>query len=241
MGKRGHLFNILNKIMLVKIFCTKKNRCRGLWHHACMSIWDERKERNERHLFVSRRLDMAPPVTAVALMFAGTWLCAWAVSAALVAQGMHSMPLRYSIAFAVAYACFFCLVRIWCDFAKREPSRAKSGGYFDLPIADAEGCLWVLAIFALMFILSGVFWAVGGYALLLEVAFEVAFAGTVVRGMGKQSMLGNWANALLRRTWWMALLVMALLAGFAATMQSAAPETDTIAQAYKSIKAKQPK
>jgi hypothetical protein len=130
-----------------------------------MTDWDERKERNERHLFVSRRLDMAPPITAVALIFAGTWLCAWAVSAALVAKGMHSMPLRYA----------------------------------------------------------------------------VAFAGTVVRGMGKQSMLGNWASALLRKTWWMALLVMALLSSFAATMQNAAPEAKTIAQAYKSIKAKQPK
>jgi hypothetical protein len=61
----------------------------------------------------------------------------------------------------------------------------------------------------------------------------VAFAGTVVRGMGKQSMLGNWASALLRKTCWMALLGMVLLAGFAHTMQNAAPQTDTIAQAYK--------
>ncbi len=206
-----------------------------------MTNWDERKERNERYLFVSRRLDRAPPVTAVALIFAGTWLCAWLVSAALLAKGMHSMPLRYAVAFAVAYGCFFGLVRIWCDFAKRDPADAKSGGNFDLPSGDGEGCLWVLAIFALAFILSGLFWAVGGYALLLEVAFEVAFAGTVVRGMGKQSMLGNWVGALLRRTWWMALLVMALLAGFASTMQKAAPQADTIAQAYKAIKAKQSK
>jgi hypothetical protein len=207
-----------------------------------MTDWDERKERNERHLFVSRRLDMAPPITAVALIFAGTWLCAWAVSAALVAKGMRSMPLRYSIAFAIAYGCFFCLVRIWCDFAKRDPSGAKSGSNFDLPSGgDGEGCLWILAIFALVFVLSGLFWMVGGYALLLEVAFEVAFAGTVVRGVGKHSMLGGWASALLRKTWWMALLVMALLASFSATMQNAAPEADTIAQAYKSIKAKQPK
>ena len=151
------------------------------------------------------------------------------------------MPLRYSIAFAIAYGCFFCLVRIWCDFAKREPSGAKSGSNFDIPTVDGEGCLWIFAIFALVFVFSGLFWAVGGYALLLEVAFEVAFAGTVVRGIGKQSMLGNWAVTLLRRTWWMALLVMTLLAGFASTMQNAAPEANTIAQTYKAIKAKQPK
>jgi hypothetical protein len=207
-----------------------------------MTFWDERKERNERHLFVSRRLDLAPPVTAVALIFTGTWLFAWLASAALLAVGVERMPLRYAAAFAVAYGCFFGLVRIWCDFAKREPDK-KSGGYnLDIPGVDAgEGCLIVLAVVALAFILSGLFWAIGGYGLLLEVAFEVAFAGTVVRGIGKQSMVGQWARALWQRTWWIALLVMLLVAGFAAVMQKAAPEARTISQAYKSVKAKQPK
>jgi hypothetical protein len=207
-----------------------------------MTSWDERKERNERHLFVSRRLDLAPPVIAVALMFTGTWLFAWLASAALLAAGMESMPLRYAAAFTLAYGCFFGLVRIWCDFAKREPDKKSSGTSFDLPGVDGgEGCLIVLAVAALAFILSGLFWAMGGYGLLLEVAFEVAFAGTVVRGIGRQSMVGQWARALLQRTWWIALLVMLLVAGFAAVMQNAAPEAQTLSQAYKSVKAKQPK
>lgn len=205
-----------------------------------MTAWNERTERNERHLFVSRRLDMAPPITAVALIFTGTWLCAWAASAALLAGGVRTLPMRYALAFAVAYACFFGLVRVWCDYAKREPLQAKSGSGWDVPGIDAgEGCLWVLAIAALAFVLSGLFWLVGGYALLLEVAFEVAFAGTVVRGIGKQSMLGHWAQALLRRTWWIALLVVVLLVGFASAMQRAAPQANTLAQAYKSIQARQ--
>ncbi len=208
-----------------------------------MTAWNERTERNERHLFVSRRLDMAPPVTAVALIFTATWLCAWAASAALLAGGMHSLPLRYTVAFAVAYGSFFGWVRVWCDYAKCDPGQAKSGSGWDGSGLDVggEGCMWVLAAAALAFVLSGLFWLVGGYALLLEVAFEVAFAGTVVRGIGRQSMLGYWAQALLRRTWWIALLVMALLAGFAAVMQRAAPGADTLAQAYKSIQARQPK
>ncbi len=207
-----------------------------------MTFWDERKERNERHLFVSRRLDLAPPVTAVALIFTGTWLFAWLASAALLAAGLLSMPLRYAAAFTGAYGCFFGLVRIWCDFAKREPEKKNSGTGFDLPGIDAgEGCLIVLAVAALAFILSGLFWSIGGYGLLLEVAFEVAFAGTVVRGIGKQSMVGHWARALLQRTWWIALLVMALVAGFAAMMQHAAPEAQTMSQAYKNLNAKQPK
>ncbi len=214
-------------------------RC-SMWHHAGMSFWDERKARNERHLFVSRRLDMAPPVAAVALIFTGTWLCAWLASAALHRLGMHSMPLRYAIAFAIAYGCFFVFVRVWCDFAKRDPER-KGGGYFDLPFVDAEGCLVVLAFVALAFVLSGLFWAIGGYGLLLEVAFEVAFTGTVVRGIGRQSMLGNWASALLKRTWWIALIVMLVVCAIAVMMQNAAPEATTMQKAYSQIKSKQPK
>ena len=206
-----------------------------------MSNWDERKARNERHLFVSRRLDRAPPITAVALMFTFTWLCAWAVSTGLLATGMRQMPLRYALAFCVAYASFFLWVRIWCDFAKRDPDKKDAGLFSDFPVAEAEGCLWVFAILFLAFALSGLFWLVGGYSLLLEVAFEFAFAGTVVRGIGRQSMLGNWPQLLLKRTWWMALVVMLALMGFASVMQSAAPETSTIAAAYKSIKSKQPK
>ena len=205
-----------------------------------MSFWDERKERNERHVFVSRRLDQAPPVTAVALMFTGTWLCAWLASAGLLQLGLQSMPLRYALAFALAYVCFFGFVRIWCDFAKREPERKNSSTSFDVPSGgDAEGCLIVLAAVALAFVLSGLFWLIGGYGLLLEVAFEVAFAGTVVRGIGRQSMLGNWPKVLFQRTWWIALIVMVAVAAFAAMMQSAAPQALTAAQAYKSIKAKQ--
>ena len=85
------------------------------------------------------------------------------------------------------------------------------------------------------------FFSVGGYSLLLEVAFEVAFTGTVVRGIGRQSMLGNWPLLLLKRTWWMVLVVMLALMGFASVMQLAAPETSTMGAAYKSIKSKQPK
>ncbi len=211
-----------------------------LWHHAAMNDWDERKERNERHLFVSRRLDLAPPVTAVALIFTGTWLCAWLASAALLALGLHNMPLRYAVAFVAAYACLFGFVRIWCDFAKREPEHKSASSNFDLPSGgDGEGCLIVLALFALAFVLSGLFWFIGGYGLLLEVAFEVAFTGTVVHGISKQSMLGNWPKALLQRTWWIALIVMVAVAAFAAMMQSAAPGSLTTAQAYQAIKAKQ--
>lgn len=206
-----------------------------------MDFWEPHTERNKRHLFVSRRLDLAPPVTAVALIFTATWLCAWLASSMLLALGLRNMPLRYALAFALAYACFFGFVRLWCDFAKREPEHKNAGNNFDIAGVDGgEGCLVVLGVLALAFVLSGLFWAIGGYALLLEVAFEVAFTGTVVRGVGRQSMLANWPKALLQRTWWMALITMLLLATFAGMMQRAAPEAATMSQAYKAIKAKQP-
>lgn len=207
-----------------------------------MGFWDTRKERNERHLFVSRRLDLAPPVAAVALIFVATWLSAWLASAMLLTLGLHSMMVRYVLAFGIAYVCFFGFVRVWCDFAKREPEYKSSSGNWDIPsTGDVEGCLVMLGLMALAFVASGLFWAIGGYALLLEVAFEIAFAGTMVRGIGKQSMLGNWPKALLQRTRWMALVVMVTVAVVAAMLQSAAPEAVTMAQSYKAIQAKKSK
>jgi hypothetical protein len=206
-----------------------------------MTYWDERKERNERHAFVSQRLDLAPPVFAVALMFAGMWLIGWLVSAAMLARGLHSLPVRYAIACVVAYVCFFCFVRIWSEFAKRQPTLKIAERKNAIGPGLGEVLSWFFPFLLIPLLFSGLVWLVGGYALLLEVAFEIAFAGTVVRGLSKQALLGNWALSLLRRTWFVALLMIALLCGFAATMQNAAPEADTIAQAYKSIKAKQPK
>jgi hypothetical protein len=206
-----------------------------------MTDWDERKERNERHAFVSQRLDLAPPVFAVALMFTGMWLIGWLVSAALLARGLHSLPLRYAIACFVAYAGLFCFVRLWSQYAKRQPSLKIAARNNLIGAGLGELCAWLLPFIIIPLLFSGFVWLVGGYALLLEVAFEIAFAGTVVQGLSKRALLGNWASALLRRTWFMALLMMALLCGFAAMMQHAAPETDTIAQAYEAIKAKQPK
>lgn len=227
--------------MLVKIFHAAKTDPYRLWHHLSMSIWDERKERNERHAFVSQRLELAPPIFAVTLMCIGIWLIGWLVSAALLVRGLYSLPLRYAIACVVAYACLFCFVRIWSEYAIRKPILKIAERNNLIGAGLGEVFAWLLPFIIIPLLISGMVWLIGGYALLLEIAFEVAFAGTMVRGLSQQTLLGNWALSLLRRTWFVALLMMAVLCGFAAMMQHAAPETNTIAQAYEAIKAKQPK
>lgn len=206
-----------------------------------MTQWTERQERNERHAFVSQRLDHSPPVFAVMLMCIGMWLIGWLTSAALLARGMHLLPMRYAIAFIAAYCCLFCFVRIWGEYARRQPDSKTEKLQKSINPVLGEGLVWLFPFFIIPLLVSAAVWLVGGYALLLEVAFEIAFAGTVVRGVSKQTLVGHWALSLLRRTWLLALLVMALLCAFAAMMQHAAPETDTIAQAYMAIRAKQPR
>jgi hypothetical protein len=93
--------------------------------------------------------------------------------------------------------------------------------------------LIIFGVLALALVLSGIFWLVGGYAMLFEVAFEVAFAGTVVYGLDRRYTLGDWAGTLIRRTWIPALVVGAVLVAFAAKMQHDHPEAKTLAQAFK--------
>ena len=69
--------------------------------------------------------------------------------------------------------------------------------------------------------------------MLFEVAFEVAFAGTVVSGLDRRYTVGDWAGTLIRRTWIPALIVGAVLVAFAAKMQHDHPDAKTLAQAFK--------
>lgn len=206
-------------------------------------VWDCRTERNERHRFVEERLQHRKPFWVVTFIFCAVWLAGWACSAALKALGMDSMPLRYAISWVVSYLMFFWFVRIWCDYAAKPVSvgadkRASDWGLpSDIPIADGEGCLIVLAVFIVFMALSGIFWIVGGYALLFEVAFEVAFAGTLVSGLRAKHRVGGWARTLFRRTLLPALLVGAMLVGFADKMQRDYPGVKTMTQAFKAQRA----
>ena len=65
---------------------------------------------------------------------------------------------------------------------------------------------------------------------MLEVAFEVAFAGTVVKRLGRTEIVGDWARRLLAGTWLHALVAL-LLVGVAAWLQHQAPRATKFSEA----------
>jgi hypothetical protein len=205
--------------------------------------WDERREENERRRFVEAGVDKRAPVVGSALIFFAVWLGGWGCSSLLHVVGMQSIPARYAISTLVSYGIFIGSVGVWCQHVAR-PRKSGSGsdvdlGGIDVPSVDSDddGCLLVLAVLAIGLLFSGFFWLVGGYALLFEVAFEVAFAGTMVYRMGKQVTLGDWAGALVQRTWLPALVTGGLLVALGATMQARYPEATTMAQVIKAYRA----
>jgi hypothetical protein len=202
--------------------------------------WDWRRERNEREQFVSERLQHRPPVLAVALIFMAVWLSGWACSALLLRAGLVSIPLRYGISTLLSYGVFVLTVGWWCRLAvapvKPPTERSRWYHWLDIPSSGDEGCLIVLGALLVALLVSGIVWLLGGYAVLLEVAFEVAFAGTLVRRLGHDHTLGNWSSTLLRRTWPLALLMTSIVVGIGAKLQHDHPEASTIAQAIRAYK-----
>lgn len=127
-------------------------------------------------------------------------------------------------------------VRLWAGEMRRERGdSADLGSSFDVPAADADGCAIALAIGLAALIVAGLFALTGGLPLLLEVAFEVVFAGVVVRRAARKQMLGDWAGALLRNTWMHALAVLLVLVTVAAVLQEKAPAALTFAQAVRAF------
>ena len=140
------------------------------------------------------------------------------------------MPLRYAISFVLAYAVFLGAVRVWADFMKSERgSDSWKDGGFDLPTADAEGCFVVLASMLMACVVAGLFALTGGLPLLLEAAFEVVFAGVMVRRLSRIEVVGNWAGTLFRNTWRHARVVLVLLVALAVWMKARAPQAKTFA------------
>ena len=59
----------------------------------------------------------------------------------------------------------------------------------------------------------------------------------LVRKFERDHPLGNWVRPLLKRTWLPALLVGAIVVGFAARMQRDHPDARTLLQAFKAQRA----
>ncbi len=198
--------------------------------------WDWRAYLAQRRSFIANRSEFHPLGFASTLILGATWLSGWLFSLGLLQLGVHSIPLRYALAFVASYGVFFVCVRVWCGFVHWD--RGQGGAMGDVPMFDAEGCLWIVLVFLLASIPAFLFWLSGGFAALLEVAFEVVFAGTVVRRLNRIDIVGNWARALLAGTWMHALAALLILVGAASLLQRAAPEAATFAQAVRAIRAK---
>ncbi len=124
-------------------------------------------------------------------------------------------------------------MRVWADFITAEAS--SQGGIVDASGVGGEGCLVLLAVMALGLLAGAVFAMLGGLPLLLEVAFEVAFAGVVVRRISGKLTVGAWLGALIRNTWLPALAALLVLVTVAAALQAKVPQSKTFGAAVQSL------
>lgn len=206
-------------------------------HKLDNSFWDAARYAVEKRRFIADRLRHRFIAAHTWLIFSATWASGWGVSGLLLSAGMKNMPLRYGLALAVSYPVFFLCVRVWAGAMRSAP--AADNRFIrsrDLPDllnapADGEGCLVALVALAVGGLLAVVFMLIGGPELLLEVAFEVAFAGTLVRRLRHFQVVGNWKERLLRSTAPFSLAVMLGLVAIAAGLQHRVPSATTFAQA----------
>lgn len=210
-----------------------------------MNIWNRKRYEEEKRRFIQRRIHLAPLWGQFTLVFMMSWGAAWFCSWFLLhyfAEAypwVKDLPVRYAIAFLFAYACFFLAVRLWIEMVKHEPPEQQPEQFSaapDVGIVDGEGCLIVFIVLAVSFIVGGLFLAVGGAPMLLEAAFEAAFAGVVVRRpLSGDFVLGDWKIRLLKNTWKQALAGILLLVALAAWLQDQAPQASTFATAIRTI------
>jgi hypothetical protein len=197
--------------------------------------WDAARYTLEKRKFIAARLRHRFIGAHTWMIFAATWAAGWGISGLLLGLGMKNMPLRYGLALAASYPIFFLCVRVWAN-VMRNPPTADNPSYSDFadclntPI-DGEGCLIALVVLLLGGLLAGMFSLIGGPELLLEAAFEVVFAGTMVRRLRHLQVVGNWKVPLLRNTAPFAFVVMLGLVAIAAGLQNRVPGAATFAQA----------
>lgn len=208
-----------------------------------MQIWDRKRYEEEKRRFIQQRINLSPLWSHFTLVFASCWGAAWLSSWSLLHffSASHawarSLSVRYAIAFVLAYGVFFLSVRVWIDVVRRETHQQDES--FDLGDGgfggDAEGCLMVIVVILIGFVVGGLFFAAGGAPMLLEAAFEAAFAGVVVRRLSGEITLGDWKRRLFINTWLPALMSMIVLIVVAAWLQHKAPQASTFAGAVRSI------
>jgi FtsH-binding integral membrane protein len=209
-----------------------------------MENWNQKRYVQEKHSFIQQRINLAPLWAQFTLMFAVSWGTAWFCSwflwhfFAATHSWARSLPILYAISFLFAYGCFFLAVRIWIEVVKQEPHHQNGLSDFSSSTfpGDTEGCFTVIALLAIGFMVSGLFLAIVGTPMLLEAAFEAAFAGIVVsRPIIGNLVLGNWTLRLLKNTWKKALICILVLVAVAAGLQHQVPQASTFAEAVRTI------
>ncbi|MCJ0765463.1 hypothetical protein [Variovorax terrae] len=201
--------------------------------------WDALRHVREKRRFIESRLRWRWVGVHAGLIFGVTWASGWLISALLVRWNVANMPLRYAISFALSYPVFFLCVRVWSDFMRQERGSGEAmtdlGANVDFPVGDGEGCLLALAAVALGMLLAAAFAWIGGPALLLEAAFEVVFAGVLVKRLGRVDVIGSWARVLLRGTLPFAAATLLALVMVAGLLQHHAPAARTFSEAVRHI------
>jgi hypothetical protein len=210
-----------------------------------MNNWSEERYEREKRTFIGARTARAPLWSQFTLIFMATWGAAWLCSWLLlrVAAPAHdwarALPARYAVAFLFAYGCFFLAVRVWIEIARQQPEHQLGASQFDNTLYpdDSEGCLIITVLIVAGFVAGGLFLAIGGAPMLLEAAFEAAFAGVVVaRPLKGDLVIGDWKRRLLANTWKSALGAFLALIALAAFLQSKAPQATTFAQAVSALR-----
>jgi FtsH-binding integral membrane protein len=204
--------------------------------------WDRPRYEQEKQKFIESRLALRAIWFHTALIFVVTWLAGWFCSYLLLRTGMASMPLRYALSFGFSYLVFMLCVRVWADSLRVARTDSVGGDLLDVAdvasIGDGEGCLIAVVALVAGMAIAALFAASGGLPLLLEAAFEVVFAGVIVRRISGRRRVGDWAETLLRNTWRHAAAALIVLVSLAAWLQARAPDTRTFAQAVHVLMAK---
>jgi hypothetical protein len=167
----------------------------------------------------------------LALVASAAWYCSYLM---LTKWHITSMPIRYLISGFVAYLPFILLIRIWAIWIQGESQYYSLNREFTEEMAletFPHSLVESAVIYAMTLAIVLVMALFGGVAVLLEVAFEVAFAGVIVEHAARIKVVGSWFSLLLQKTMWRAALMTTLWALLGAYLQYKVPSAATLSQA----------
>jgi hypothetical protein len=186
--------------------------------------------------------------------------CGFGVAKLLLAAGLEHMALRYALVVTVAYGVMLVLVRAWLALT-HERERLETvaenadaaldgadvllprsgGGWLDgarsadwasFALDDIGGRVAALVALAAIALVAGF----GIYLIVLapEVLVDAAVAWAIAAGAAKKAEPdddGWWLTAVLKRTWWVLVLCLAVAIALGSYIESAHPDARTLKEA----------